>query len=119
MREDMGMAIDQAKFDELRASFHDETSLLPVIVQDDESNEVLMLAYLSRASLDQSIDTGRATYFSRSRNEIWVKGETSGHRQWIRSISFDCDSDAILFRVHQEGVACHTGERSCFHHRVL
>lgn len=115
----MGMAIDQSKLDELRASFHDETSLLPVIVQDDESNEVLMLAYLSLASLDQSIDTGRATYFSRSRNEIWVKGESSGHRQWIRSISFDCDSDAILFSVHQEGVACHTGERSCFHHRVL
>lgn len=102
----------------IRDGFQAEGSLLPVVVQDDESNEVLMLAYLSLAALEKTLETGRATYFSRSRNEIWVKGETSGHRQWIRSISFDCDSDAFLFRVHQEGVACHTGERSCFHRKL-
>jgi len=76
------------------------------------------LAYLSREALELSLSTGRATYYSRSRGEIWVKGESSGNRQWIRSVSFDCDSDAVLFLVHQEGVACHTGERSCFHHKI-
>ena len=113
------MDTDQAMLQEIRSGFRDESALLPVVVQDDESDQVLMLAYLSLAALDRTIATGQATYFSRSRNEIWVKGETSGHRQWIRSISFDCDGDAILFRVHQEGVACHTGEMSCFHHKVV
>lgn len=109
---------NSAEVDRIRAAFAEESKLLPVVVQDEESDEVLMLAYLNRAALDETIATGRATYFSRSRNEIWVKGESSGNRQWIRSIAFDCDADALLFRVHQEGVACHTGEHTCFHNHL-
>lgn len=101
------------------AAFTDDQSLLPVIVQDEVSKDVLMLAYLNREALRITLETSRATYFSRSRNELWVKGESSGHRQWIRSVAFDCDKDAFLFIVHQEGVACHTGESSCFHNRLL
>ena len=97
------------------AAFSDDQTLLPVIVQDEMSREVLMLAYLNREALRLTLETSRGTYFSRSRNEIWVKGESSGHRQWVRSVAFDCDKDAFLFLIHQEGVACHTGERSCFH----
>ena len=110
--------IKQSELEALAASFVDEGTLLPVVVQDEASKEVLMLAYLSREALELSLSTGRATYYSRSRGEIWIKGESSGNRQWIRSVSFDCDSDAVLFLVHQEGVACHTGERSCFHHKI-
>lgn len=108
---------DRAKADAL-AAFSDDQSLLPVVVQDEESKEVLMLAYLNREALRLTLETSRGTYFSRSRNEIWVKGESSGNRQWVRSVAFDCDKDAFLFLIHQEGVACHTGERSCFHNTV-
>jgi phosphoribosyl-AMP cyclohydrolase len=110
--------INQSELEALAANFVDGGTLLPVVVQDEASKEVLMLAYLSREALELSLSTGRATYYSRSRGEIWVKGESSGNRQWIRSVSFDCDGDAVLFLVHQEGVACHTGERSCFHHKI-
>jgi phosphoribosyl-AMP cyclohydrolase len=112
------LIVDKREWEAITSSFVDDETLLPVIVQDEESKEILMLAYLSRKALELSISTGRGTYFSRSRQAIWVKGESSGHRQWIRSISFDCDNDALLFVVHQEGVACHTGEKSCFHHRL-
>ena len=112
------LVVNESEMAEIRSAFADEEALLPVIVQDEESRDVLMLAYLNRKALELSISTGRGTYFSRSRREIWVKGESSGNRQWIRAISFDCDSDAILFLVHQEGPACHTGEKSCFHHSV-
>ncbi len=109
---------DEANLVRVRDAFKDETTLLPVIVQEESSRDVLMLAYLNKVALEATLASGRATYFSRSRQEIWVKGDTSGHRQWIRSISFDCDRDALLFLVHQEGVACHTGERSCFHNHL-
>lgn len=112
------LIVNEDQLKEIRSSFVDETTLLPVVVQEEENKEVLMLAYLNLKALELSISTGRATYFSRSRREIWVKGESSGNRQWVRTISFDCDSDAVLFVVHQEGPACHTGEKSCFHHRV-
>jgi len=112
------LVVNQSELEEIRSAFADEETLLPVIVQDEENKEVLMLAYLNRKALELSISTGRGTYFSRSRREIWVKGESSGNRQWIRAVSFDCDSDAILFLVHQEGPACHTGQKSCFQHRV-
>lgn len=112
------MEIDQEMLARAFDAFESEDSLLPVVVQDDESKEVLMLAYLNREALRLTVESGRATYFSRSRQSIWVKGESSGNRQWIRSIALDCDSDAVLFTVHQEGVTCHTGERSCFHHRI-
>jgi len=93
----------------------DAQALIPTIVQDDTSNEVLMLAYMNAESLALTLSSGRATYFSRSRNELWVKGATSGHYQEVRSVTLDCDGDALLLRVTQTGVACHTGERTCFH----
>jgi phosphoribosyl-AMP cyclohydrolase len=97
----------------------DPTALVPAISQDSLSGEVLMLAYVSAESLALTIDSGYATYFSRSRNELWRKGETSGHLQKVVSISLDCDGDALLFQVIQEGSACHTGEFTCFHQEVF
>jgi phosphoribosyl-AMP cyclohydrolase len=96
----------------------DPTALIPAIAQDSLSGEVLMLAYVNAESLGLTIDSGFATYFSRSRNELWRKGETSGHLQKVVSISLDCDGDAILFQVIQEGSACHTGEFTCFHREI-
>lgn len=97
----------------------DSDALMPAIAQDSLSGEVLMLAYVNAESLALTIESGFATYFSRSRNQIWKKGETSGHLQKIVSISLDCDGDAILFQVIQEGSACHTGEFTCFHQEVF
>jgi phosphoribosyl-AMP cyclohydrolase len=97
------------------ALLKDPAALIPAIVQDFSSNEVLMLAYMNTNSLALTLATGKATYWSRSRNELWVKGATSGHFQEVHSVSLDCDGDAILLKVTQTGVACHTGERTCFH----
>ena len=97
----------------------DPTALIPAIAQDSLSGEVLMLAYVNAESLGLTIDSGFATYFSRSRNELWRKGETSGHLQKVVSISLDCDGDAILLQVIQEGSACHTGEFTCFHREIF
>lgn len=88
--------------------------LLPAIVQDDESDEVLMLAWMNREAVERTATEGRATYWSRSRAELWRKGDTSGHTQHVRSLAKDCDGDTLLLRVHQVGAACHTGTRSCF-----
>jgi phosphoribosyl-AMP cyclohydrolase len=92
--------------------------LLPAIVQDAASKEVLMLAWVNREALQKTIDSKRATFWSRSRNQIWVKGDTSGNYQEIVDIKLDCDSDAILFLVQSHGPACHTGERTCFFSRL-
>ncbi len=89
-------------------------SLLPVVVQDVESNEVLMMAYMNKEALLLSLSTKTAHYFSRSKQRIWKKGESSGHTQEIRSFYIDCDNDTLLIKVVQHGVACHTGRRSCF-----
>jgi phosphoribosyl-AMP cyclohydrolase len=89
--------------------------LIAAIAQDAESKEVLMMAWMNEESLAKTIETKRATYWSRSRNSLWVKGETSGHYQDLVSLSFDCDSDCLLLTVKQTGAACHTGERTCFH----
>jgi phosphoribosyl-ATP pyrophosphohydrolase/phosphoribosyl-AMP cyclohydrolase len=97
--------------DELK---YDERGLLPCIVQDAATGEVLMLAWQSREALEQTIASGRATFFSRSRGEIWVKGATSGNVQAVREVRADCDRDAVLVRVIPAGPACHTGARSCF-----
>jgi phosphoribosyl-AMP cyclohydrolase len=97
----------------------DSDALMPAIAQDSLSGEVLMLAYVNADSLALTIESGFATYFSRSRNQIWKKGETSGHLQKVVSITLDCDGDAILFQVIQEGSACHTGEFTCFHQEVF
>jgi len=88
--------------------------LLPVIVQDNSNNEVLMMAYMDKQALELSLDTKIAHYFSRTKQRIWKKGESSGHIQKIHSFSLDCDNDTLLIKVTQEGVACHTGRRSCF-----
>ncbi len=90
------------------------SDLVPAIVQNDETGEVLMLAYMNRESLQKSIETGRTWFFSRSRGRLWNKGETSGNYQTIRSIWLDCDADTLLVKVIPAGPACHTGNRTCF-----
>ena len=103
---------------EVRALIKSGVELIPAIAQDAVTNEVLMLAYMNHQSLALTIETGRATYWSRSRNELWEKGLTSGHTQKVLSISFDCDGDSLLLKVEQVGAACHTGDRTCFHNEV-
>lgn len=93
--------------------------LIPVVVQQWDTREVLMVAWMNEDSLARTQADGWATYFSRSRNELWVKGETSGNRQHVREIRIDCDGDALLMLVEQTGVACHNGTRSCFETDVL
>ena len=100
------------------ALLKDPTTLIPTITQDATSGEVLMLAYMNTQSLALTIQTGRATYWSRSRGELWEKGATSGNTQMVHSISLDCDGDALLLKVEQSGPACHSGERSCFHTNI-
>ncbi len=105
----------QATAGQLADVRYDEAGLVPAIVQDDEDGEVLMMAWMSAESLALSLVEGRTVFWSRSRQELWRKGDTSGDRQWIRGAWYDCDGDVLLFRVHQEGRgACHTGARSCF-----
>ncbi len=99
-------------FEKLR--FNDE-GLLPVIVQDSESGQVLMLAYANREALEKTVETGRTHFWSRSRKKLWNKGEESGHFQDVEEIFVDCDYDTVLVTVRQTGVACHTGEPSCFY----
>jgi len=94
---------------------YDEHGLVPAIVQDDDSGDVLMFAWMNADSLAASLEQGRTVFWSRSRQELWRKGDTSGDHQYIRSAAYDCDGDALLFRVEQVGNgACHTGERTCF-----
>ncbi|MEO8293628.1 MAG: phosphoribosyl-AMP cyclohydrolase [Actinomycetota bacterium] len=96
----------------------DERGLIPVIVQDAEGGDVLMFAWANREALERTLTDGRMVYWSRSRQELWRKGDTSGHVQHVVELRVDCDEDVLLARVHQEGAACHTGERSCFFRRV-
>ena len=100
---------------QVEALLKDPAALIPAIVQDVTNNEVLMLAYMNAESLALTLSTGKATYWSRSRNELWVKGSTSGHYQDVHSVALDCDGDALLLKVTQTGAACHTGDRTCFH----
>jgi phosphoribosyl-AMP cyclohydrolase len=88
--------------------------LVPAVVQQHDTGEVLMLGWVDDVALARTLDSGRATYWSRSRQEYWVKGETSGNVQHVREVRLDCDGDTLLVRVDQEGVACHTGDRTCF-----
>ena len=99
---------------EILALLKDANALIPAVAQDAASGEILMLAYMNAESLALTIQTGRATYFSRSRNELWEKGSTSGNTQVVHAISLDCDGDALVLKVEQNGPACHTGNRSCF-----
>ena len=93
---------------------HDAAGLVPAVVQQHDTGEVLMLGWMDDEALHRTLTTGRTTFWSRSREEYWVKGETSGHRQHVRSVRLDCDGDTLLVAVDQEGPACHTGARTCF-----
>ena len=92
----------------------DGAGLVVSVVQQHGTGEVLMVGWMDDEALHRTLTTGRATYWSRSRQEYWVKGETSGHRQWVRDVRLDCDGDSLLVVVDQEGAACHTGDRTCF-----
>ena len=96
----------------------DKNGLIPAIIQDYKNKEVLMLAYMNKESLRRTLKLKKTCFWSRSRKEYWVKGLTSGHFQFVKSIAYDCDLDALLIRVRQIGKACHTGNRSCFY-RVI
>jgi phosphoribosyl-AMP cyclohydrolase len=104
--------------DVLEQLVYNDQGLMPVITQDVETKEVLMLAWMSHNSIKQTLVTGKMTYWSRSRQELWVKGATSGHHQSLTSMSFDCDGDTILCLVNQTGSACHTGRKNCFYLKV-
>ena len=103
--------VNEFKFDKLR--------LIPAIIQDYKNNQVLMVAYMNQESLRRTLKLGKTCYWSRSRKEYWVKGLTSGHFQFVKSIAYDCDMDALLIKVRQVGKACHTGNRSCFYRKIL
>lgn len=96
----------------------DTNGLIPAIIQDFQSGEVLMLAYMNKESFQKTLKTGKTHFFSRKRKKLWLKGETSGHFQTVHEIFFDCDNDTLLIKVHQKGVACHTGNRSCFYRKL-
>src|SRR5690554_1146634 len=98
--------IDEIKFD--------EKGLIPAVLQDSKNGQVLMVAYMNRDSLKKTLDEGRACFWSRSRKELWVKGETSGNYQYVEELRLDCDGDTLLLKVRPAGPACHTGNRSCF-----
>ncbi|MEX5631676.1 phosphoribosyl-AMP cyclohydrolase [Parafrankia sp. FMc2] len=97
----------------------DSAGLFPAVAQQHDTGEVLMVGWMDDEALHRTLTTGRATYWSRSRSEYWVKGDTSGHVQQVRSVALDCDGDTVLVRVDQTGPACHTGERTCFTGREL
>ncbi|MCM8770550.1 MAG: phosphoribosyl-AMP cyclohydrolase [Candidatus Omnitrophica bacterium] len=110
MRSKLGEILKDLKFD--------RNGLLPAIIQDYKTAQVLMLAYMNKESLKRTLRTGKTCFWSRSRKEYWVKGQTSGHFQYVKSIFYDCDMDALLIKVRQVGVACHTGNRSCFYRKI-
>lgn len=100
--------------------FDKSGGLVPAIIQDSETGDVLMLGYMNRQAWEATLGSGRATFFSRSRQKLWIKGETSGHVQKVKEIRIDCDNDTILLKVEQVGgAACHTGHRSCFFRQVI
>jgi len=103
----------------IQLDFNKTGGLVPAIVQDNETGEILMLGYMNQEAFDATLSTGKATYYSRSRQTLWVKGETSGNVQLVKEIRIDCDDDTVLVKVEQlGGAACHTGHRSCFYKKV-
>lgn len=97
---------------------YDANGLIPAVIQDDENNDVLMVAYMNDEAVRRTLESRRVTYWSRSRQKYWVKGETSGFTQELQSAYYDCDQDALLLRVVQKGAACHEGYRTCFFRRI-
>jgi phosphoribosyl-AMP cyclohydrolase len=111
----VGTRIDATE-EQLATVRYDDAGLVPAIVQDHETRDVLMVAWMNAETLRETLESGRTVFWSRSRQEVWRKGDTSGDRQYVREAFYDCDGDVLLFLVEQEGRgACHTGERSCFH----
>lgn len=110
MKHDIAEILKQVKFD--------ESGLVPAIAQDYLTGEVLMMAWMNAGSLEKTLNTGQVYYWSRSRKSLWRKGETSGHTQTLKECFIDCDGDTILLKIEQVGVACHTGERSCFFRKI-
>ncbi len=102
----------------IKALKFDKNGLIPAIVQDAKTKEVLMLAYMNKGALERTLKLNRTCFWSRSRKEYWVKGETSGHIQIVKSIYYDCDKDTLLIKVTQRGAACHTGNYSCFYRKL-
>jgi len=96
----------------------DDKGLIPAIIQDYKTKDVLMVGYMNQESLKRTLKLGKTCFWSRSRKEFWVKGLTSGHFQFVKGIAYDCDADALLIKVRQIGAACHTGERSCFYRKI-
>jgi phosphoribosyl-AMP cyclohydrolase len=107
----------KTKFNLKKLKF-DKQGLIPAVIQDYKTAQVLMLAYMNKVSLKKTLASGKTCFWSRSRKKYWTKGETSGCFQFIKSIAYDCDMDALLVKVRQVGVACHTGNRSCFYRRI-
>ena len=107
--------MEQVALDEVR---FDDRGLVPAVVQDVENGDVLMMAWMNRASLERTLEERRTVFWSRSRQELWRKGDTSGNVQHVEEVRLDCDGDVLLVRVHQVGTACHTGERTCFFRRL-
>lgn len=101
-----------------KLDFSKGNGLIPVVVQEAKTKELLMLAYTNKEALEKTLSTGFAHYWSRSRQKLWMKGETSGHTQKIKKIMVDCDYDTLLFQVEQKGVVCHTGKDTCFHNTL-
>ena len=97
---------------------YDKQGLIPAIIQDARTKQVLMLAYMNRRSLRKTLSLKKTCFWSRSRKEYWIKGQTSGNMQFVKSVSYDCDKDTLLIKVRQVGVACHTGNRSCFYRKI-
>lgn len=110
MKKELGFNLRKLKFD--------SQGLIPAIIQDYKTGEVLMLAYMNRYSLRRTLESGRTCFWSRSRRDYWVKGQTSGNFQFIKTIAYDCDLDALLIKVRQVGTACHTGNHSCFYRKI-
>lgn len=104
---------------DLQSLEFDKKGLIPAIVQDYKTGEVLMFAYMNKESLSRSLKLGKTCFWSRSRKAYWVKGSTSGNYQLVKSISYDCDRDALLVKVRQIGFACHTGNRTCFYRKLV
>ncbi len=110
----MTSSLDPGLANRLKRTGPDSLGLLPAVVQQHDTGEVLMLGWMDEEALRRTLATSRATYWSRSRGEYWVKGDTSGHVQHVHEVRLDCDGDTLLLRVDQVGAACHTGDRSCF-----
>ncbi|MDR1486602.1 MAG: phosphoribosyl-AMP cyclohydrolase [Deltaproteobacteria bacterium] len=112
--------MSEKRIEKLEPDFEKSGGLMPAVAQDAVSGEILMLAYMNRESYEKTLSTGKVHYYSRSRQELWLKGRTSGHFQLVKELYLDCDQDAIVVKIEQiGGVACHTGKRSCFHFKHI